>query len=343
MADIAMDGIELEETGKRKVLGIFNIKEIGKKLKGTIEDIKTGIETRVDESRTRRAEKKYERVRDKLLYAGTNYTKKQYDIYAKFVEETKNMTPVERRRHLENVMKGKNKAATKAVRGAVISGLWGLGDAACVMATTTAEAVGQGILNTVLSTFGVAAFPWGTIATFTVAAAGFVFSMHKLKKSMNFLKSEQTLSNKDFIEEFEKLARDLQTLKNTLEQSRDEWVQKAKTMKTKEYKEAYAAFVEETVKKLGLDTIDILAIQEVFGKGKKPAEKQEAAVEDAAEVDSEEEKEEDKKEGDTPVELTEDQKKQQEEQRRLAEEQRLREEEERKKQEDTNAVEEERE
>jgi len=344
MADIAMDGIELEEPKRKKVLGILNIKELGNKIKGSYDAIKEGIETRVDAYKTKKAEKKYDKIRDKLVYAGTNYSEKQFKEYQELAEKAKNMTPIERRRYLESVMKSKKKTATIGVVSAITSSAWSLGDAICVAATTTmveGEVVaGTGIINTTLAALGLAGLPWTALITASLAVAGFTVAMIGLKKSMKARRAEQALSSSDFLKEFENLAQDVAKLKEALDQSRAEWVQKAKTMKTKEYKAAYAAFVEETVARLGLTTIDVQAIQEVFGKGKKAPEKQESAVEDDA---PETEDEVEVKTEDGEGELTEDQKKQQEEQRRLAEEQRVREEEARKKAEEENAVEEERE
>ena len=51
-------------------------------------------------------------------------------------------------------------------------------------------------------------------------------------------------------------------------------------MKTKDYKEAYANYVKELVEQLGLEQIDTVAIEQVFGKGKKAPETKQNEAED---------------------------------------------------------------
>lgn len=277
--------MELENPERKKVLGILNIKKLKDCLKDTYNQIKTGIETKIDENQTKRAENKYDRVRNKLVYAGTNYSKKQYDEYIQLAEESKNMSPIEYRKYVMSVMKAKKKDATIGVLATAGSMAWTLGDAICVAATSKAAAdgsviLGQGIINTTLAALGIAGYPWTTLVSLALSVTGFVVGLRCLLKSTKGKIAEQELSKKDFVNEIEKLAKDVLVLKNTLEQSRAEWVQKAKTMKTKDYKKAYAAFVEETVTRLNLENIDTWAIRQVFGKGEdveKQAEDKSAA------------------------------------------------------------------
>ena len=270
MAELAT--MELENPERKKVLGILNLKKLKDSLKNAYNQVKSGIETKIDENQTKRAENKYDIVRDKLVYAWTNYSKDQYDEYIQLAEDSKNMTPVEYRKHVMSIMKAKKKAATIGVASAAGAATWTLGDTICAALTTKvaedgAIIAGQGIINTTLAAFGIAGLPWTTLVSVAMGVSGFAIAMRGLKKSQKGKIAEQELSRNDFVKEIEKLAKDILVLKNTLEQSREEWVQKAKTMKTKDYKKAYAAFVEETVTRLNLEHIDTWAIRQVFGKG----------------------------------------------------------------------------
>ncbi len=173
------------------------------------------------------------------------------------------MSEPEKRRNLEAQRNGKQREATTARKITLASAGYSFAE------TTLSALSGQGILPTVLATFGILAPPATTIASISIAAIATSYGIFRLAKSKKFSNAEAEDTNEAFMSVIEPLVADVKKLCDTLEQDKSIWVEKAMTMKTKEYKIAYAQYVDSLIEKLNLKHLDRTIIQKMFEPQKK--------------------------------------------------------------------------
>jgi len=116
------------------------------------------------------------------------------------------------------------------------------------------------------------------------------------------------LKDEDLVNAVKGIESDIQKLSEELDQEKDVWIEKAKTMKAKEFEESFGKYVAEKIDKLNLKNISSRLVSESLGKKKnrkktqetgsneksaeeptvKPAEQQESSKEVPAEGFTEE-------------------------------------------------------
>lgn len=121
MADAAV----LDNPNVRKVEGVTSLREAAANFRRGIEELKNeffaAVDAKIDEIKTKRAERKFEKIRNELVMKGAKYTEKKYKAYLEQLKKLDNMTEVERREYLEAVMNGKNKEATKLFKKGIFA------------------------------------------------------------------------------------------------------------------------------------------------------------------------------------------------------------------------------
>lgn len=261
---------------RKKALGIISFKG----LLDSIDKALDGIDTK-------RAEKRYEKIRGALIESGTRYSEEEYSKYAELAEKAKNLTPNERIHLLESVMKGKDKEAGKNRRNAF------LGIGAGLVETGVEMATGQSVVGALLAVFGVTAPPATTIVAATLAGGTALFSLYKLHKSKNFVDAEKILSNEEFMNNFSQMVDEVKKLCDELDKTKEQDIQslksrqeKGKKVSAKDFKRTFAMNAYKIIhnmqlkhisKETVIDAYGIKAEAEAFEKAE--AEKQEAETE----------------------------------------------------------------
>lgn len=382
MADAAV----LDNPNVKKVEGITSLREAAANFRRGIEELKNeffaAVDAKIDEIKTKRAERKFEKIRSELVMKGAKYTEKKYKAYLEQLKKLDNMTEVERREYLEAVMKGKNKEATKLFRKGIFALLGtganiGLSAAAGVALGTEAgaAAIAAGVsaagaagiagvtaagVGTVLGGIqaggvagGLAAGAELMVAAGMLSPVGLILLTSGLTLAGVAVGIVKAIKKKRFLDaekalsnkDFLEIFRNLVNDINTL-MARLDATKDDWVQRIKTEKLSKKQLRVEYAKYVD-QVVEELGLKNIDRRAIQQAfgGKEKLAEVPVSEIEEkvEEEKEETETTVSTTEELTDEQKRQQEEQRRLAEEQRLREEEERKKQEETNAIEEERE
>lgn len=382
MADAAV----LDNPNVKKVEGITSLREAAANFRRGIEELKNeffaAVDAKIDEIKTKRAERKFEKIRTELVMKGAKYTEKQYKLYLEQLKKLDNMTEVERREYLEAVMKGKNKEATKLFKKGIMGLLWsgadiGLSAGAGALLGTEAGAAAIAAGVSTVNAAGIAGVTAAGVGTILggveagglaggLAAAGELLVATELLTPVGLLLITSCLAlagvavgiikaikKKKFLQaekmlsdkDFLEVFRNLVNDVNTL-MARLDATKDEWVQRIKTEKLSKKQLRVEYAKYVD-QVVEELGLKNIDRRAIQQVFGGKEKITEAPVSEIEEKVEDEKEESGATVtateELTEEQKKQQEEQRRLAEEQRLREEEERRKQEETNAVEEERE
>lgn len=283
---------------RKKALGIISFKG----LLDSIDKALDGIDTK-------RAEKRYEKIRGALLEAGTHYAEEEYSKYAELAEKAKNLTPNERVHLLESVMKGKAKEDGKNRRTA----LYGIG--AGLVEAGVEITTGQSVVGVLLGMFGITAPPATTIVAATLAGGTALFSLYKLHKSKKFTEAERLLSNEEFLKEFSEMAEEVKKLCSELDKGKEQDIQSLKSrngkkISSKEFKKIFAMNAYKIIHNMNLKHISKDAVIDAYGikdeaklfeaeqKAKQEAEAQEVemrAFEEAQKLEEEERKRQEEK------------------------------------------------
>lgn len=253
---------------RQEVKGIFNFKELTTQFRDALDKLKEGVEFKIDQHKTVRAERRYEKIRNKLIASATEYSEKQINEYDNVIRETDSLTPVEKRKRLQTIANSKRKAATT---GIVFTGVSLVTGAIETLAKEEASLevlkhfTFKGMINNALEAFGIVAPPWTTIVAVAVQAGALAIGIYKLRKSFKFSQAEAEESNDALMESIKAMLADIKTLKDSVEKDRAIWIEKAKTMKRKDYEIAYAEYIDQKISELNLENLDRCLIQQVFG------------------------------------------------------------------------------
>lgn len=222
------------------------------------------IDKALDGIDTKRAEKRYEKIRQKLLEAGTQYSEEKYSQYAELAEKAKNLTPNERLHLLESVMKGKEKEAGKNRRNALLGIGAGLVEAGVEIAT------GQSVVGALLAVFGVTAPPATTIVAATLAGGTALLSLYKLHKSKDFTDAEKILTNEEFLKDFSQMVDEVKKLCDELDKTKEQDIQSLKSrnggkVSAKLFKKTFAMNAYKIIHNMQLKHISKEAVIDAYG------------------------------------------------------------------------------
>jgi hypothetical protein len=247
----------------RRPIGIVSLKEMLNSIESAIENAKNKVGEMLDNADTKRAERKYEKIRKELLEAGTKYTETEYNKCAQLVDEVKNLSANDRMHLRDSVRKGKAKEDGKNRRRAALS--IGLG-----LAETGVEIVtGQSVIGAVLGTFGITAPPATTIIAATIAAGTAFYSLYKLHQSKKFTEAERLLSSEDFMKDFSAMVEEVKTLCAEIEKAKSEDIKalkarNGKNMSAKEFKKAFAMSAYKIIHNMNLQYISKENVAKAF-------------------------------------------------------------------------------
>ena len=247
----------------RRPIGIVSLKEMLSSIENAIENAKNKVGEMLDNADTKRAERKYERIRKKLIESGTKYTEAEYNKCAELVDEVKNLSANDRMHLRDSVRKGKAKEDGKNRRRAALSIGLGLAETGVEIAT------GQSVIGAVLGTFGITAPPATTIIAATIAAGTAFYSLYKLHQSKKFTEAERLLSNEDFMKDFSAMVEEVKTLCAEIEKAKTEDIKALKTrngknMSAKEFKKAFAMSAYKIIHNMNLQYINKENVAKVF-------------------------------------------------------------------------------
>lgn len=264
----------MENVERKKAQGIISFKGLFDSMEKAID----GIDTKI-------AENKYEKIRKELLENGINETEKDFKEFADFVEKTKHLKPYEIDEMKKRVMDGKYKAATKKRMIEYLSVIYAGAEA------TTVALTGNSILATVLATFGISAPPATTIVACSIAGGTMLWSLYKLSKGKNFAIAEQGLSKEEYIKEcFEPLVNEVKALCDELDKTKQEDIQRLKSLNnkdkkvsSKDFRKTFAKNAIAIIDRMNLqhirrgDVLKAYGIKEESEDGKKSAEQENSA------------------------------------------------------------------
>ena len=247
----------------RRPIGIVSIKEMLNSIENAIQNAKNKVGEALDNADTKRAERKYEKIRKQLLESGTKYTETEYNKCAELVEEARNLSANDRMHLRDSVRKGKEKEDGKNRRRAAVSIGLGLVETGVEMVT------GQSVIGAVLGAFGVTAPPATTIVAATIAAGTAFYSLYKLNKSKKFTEAERLLSSEDFMKDFSAMVEEVKKLCDEIEKSKSEDIKalksrNGKNMTAKEFKKAFAMKAYKIIHDMNLQYVSKENVVSVF-------------------------------------------------------------------------------
>ena len=91
-----------------EVTGVISPKGLVGRIKELFESLKNDVAQRIDDAKTRKAERKYESVRERLIANAAGYTEKEYKRIEELANQFKDLSPAELRAALERIQKGKD-------------------------------------------------------------------------------------------------------------------------------------------------------------------------------------------------------------------------------------------
>lgn len=277
----------------RQPKAIFSLDRAKQLFQEGLDEIKKRHEERVvardaakEERKREEAQSRYDKVRDKLVYASAGYSKQAVECYNKIFAEYEKLTPAEKKEFSDMITSGIRNVDKAGFNGQKYESLF--------------NAINDGVKAKVI-TWEKSTFLLDTMITAGVSVAkitGYVSSLmtanvwlgpaidlsvttlkHGLYKVIaqankkgevnNILKDDKLMESIKGIEE------DIQKLTEELNQEQEEWVIKAKDMKPKEFEQAFGEYVKDKIKKLNLNNISARLIDETIDrKGKKKGNKE---------------------------------------------------------------------
>lgn len=274
---------ELEESLKEKIYAEV-LKEAGAKTDAVeIESIQTkempesGEQTltRREARQLRRAESTYARVRDRLIDESAGYSKKARETYTRIFDEFNKLAPAEKKEFLELIDSGVRKpkddssrkyeglfnALNDGVKARVIT--WSKSKKLLEFGIGLAFNFGKVSTGLAASIAGMPALSYGVDTLINNLKQGLIAAIYKLDKREEI---GGVLKNEVLKRNIEAIQKDIQTLTVELDQEKPEWINKAKTMKPKEFEAEFAAHIAEKIQTLGLNDISSRLLEDLANK-----------------------------------------------------------------------------
>lgn len=235
-----------------------------------------------EERRLRKAESRYERVRDKLIEASSGYTKKSMEVYNRIFDELNKLTAAEKKEFMDLIKSGVRKPIDAASRKyePVFDAL-DAGVKAKVITWDKSKKLLEFGLNAAIGVGKIATDLTATLAGQPYMILGVEMAANALKQGLmaaiNKLDKREEiggiLSNEVMKKNIKAIESDIKTLMADLEGERKEWIEKAKTMKAKDFEAAFADHISEKITELNLNDISSRLMNDVVKKrGRKKSE-----------------------------------------------------------------------
>ena len=271
----------------RQPKAIFSLEGSKQLFQEGLEEIKIRHEEKItsreiarEERENKKAQSRYDKVRDKMIYASAGYSKQAVESFNKIFAEYEKLTPAERKEFGNMIASGIRTAEKAGENGQKYVPLFdALNEAVKAKVITWEKSrafleqciiVGAGILK-----LGNQIPVLGIVIDVAVNALkqGLFKALNERDLRSN---AKDILKDEDLVNAVKGIESDIQKLNEELDQEKDVWVEKAKTMKQKEFEESFGKYVAEKIDKLNLKNISSRLVNESLGKKKNRKKTQES-------------------------------------------------------------------
>ena len=256
---------------------IFSLEGAKKLFQEGLDELKNRHQARVqerndakEERKTEIAQSRYEKVREKMIYASAGYSKQAVESFNKIFTEYEKLTPAEKKEFGNMLASGIRTAEKAGDSGQKYAPLFDVLNEA-VNAKVITWDKSRAFLELCI-TAGAGVLKLGN----QIPLLGIVIdvAVNALKQGLfkaineRDLRSEakEVFKDEKLVDSIRGIESDIQKLTEELDQEKDEWIKKAKNMKPKEFEEAFGKYVAKKIDDLNLNNISSRLVNESMGK-----------------------------------------------------------------------------